>query len=303
MRCVLVTLAVLTSTPLVAHADERGVDRDLLLAAQAIVRLSADLELPASMTVERCKQAIHDGRADGVPASFELTSSAGYNGLPSAYPDPGSSGESHLRFGDADAVCAKLAEWMVLGQARKAVEEAARALEWMKMIDKASNHEENGAKLIATAKACNAAIGTLAAAKMDTIKVARPGRSDHDKVPVAEIDGRYCAPLAKVAATFADEVRQARRAEWERLAAPYKAAGLTGDKLDLVVSLSGRAIYGRGGGELTTPREKKAASVMFEVLTANNGSVTLRRYQFSGDKLIKTTSADYPYRPSPAAYR
>lgn len=295
-----ICLATLFATALPAHATPEEDASDLMYVhAQALATLRTDLVANTRRTAESCNRVLDDARAGNVPASFELTGDV-YDKLPKSYRD---SRGVHLKLGDAKVICDGLAAGAGLAQARVAVEAAQHSLAWLTMIDKATNHEDNGPKLQAGAAACRQAIATLTTAKIASIKVTKEGRTDHAVVAVADIEGMFCAPLAKAAATFSAEVKAARRAAWEKAAAPYKRAGLTGKKLDVVVALDGRAIYAVGGRELTTPKQKKAAAVLFEVLVDNNGMFTVRRYQFKGNKLVRTTSAEYRRRPGAAAFR
>jgi hypothetical protein len=119
---------------------------------------------------------------------------------------------------------------------------------------------------------------------------------------LAAAKAEVCAKVAAIATTFAQDVERERLAAWERIAAPYKAAGVKGERLDYLVSGHRYAKYGVGGVELTTIKQLAKAKVMFEMLTGQ-GVVTLRRTEFKGDKLVGTSTQEFERRPGPRAYR
>lgn len=90
---------------------------------------------------------------------------------------------------------------------------------------------------------------------------------------------------------------------------PYRAFpvssgfSIAGERLDYFVSADGIAIYGKGGKELTTPKQKAAAKVTFEVLTGSDGGVTVKRLAWKGNKAAGWSQRDYPTRPGPSAFR
>jgi hypothetical protein len=140
---------------------------------------------------------------------------------------------------------------------------------------------------------------------MPTNIALRIGKSEPKQITMGEAKEKVCAPLAKAAASFGKDVTQAHDDRVAKVAAPYKAAGIGGDRLALLVDHVAYAMYGVGGGELRTPQQLKTAAVIFELLGPNtdSGLYTVRRYQFKGDKLVATTSQDYYKRPGAKAFK
>jgi hypothetical protein len=176
-----------------------------------------------------------------------------------------------------------------------------RSLDWLGIIDKSTNHEENGARLAASAKGCQEGSRALAAGGIQQVEV-RIGGSPK-VIAVAELASKVCQPLATASASFANEVAAARKAAWEKAARPYKDAGFTGDRLDFVVGNSGTAIFVAGGKEISGDlKALKRAKVLFYRLTGS-GSITLKRHEFRGDQLVAQSQSEHLTQPPAAAYR
>lgn len=118
--------------------------------------------------------------------------------------------------------------------------------------------------------------------------------TDKVTVKLGDANAQVCQKLvtetARVRAEWKARIEAARQAKL----APFKAA-VKGDKLRIIeeehlYEISG---YGKGGVEMDSPAEYKKASLIFIVMSfeGNDGRThwRLRRYQFRGDKLVKTT--------------
>lgn len=288
-----IALALTTAT---AHADPaQDVSEILYSHAGWVGRTDTP---PRSRTPESCREAIAAARAAKVADTFEMEGDV-FGKVPGSYQRDG---KTYLKLGDADAICTALAHNQQIGAAKAALEAAQHGLDWLGEIDLASNHAENAAKLAKVARECDAAVDTLSAAKLERVEVSR-WAGGFVTITIADAKATVCARLAKAATTFAGDVTTARKAAWERAAAPYKAVGISGERLELLVSLSGRALYGRGGTEITSPRQLAKANVLFEVLTAADGTVTVRRYALRGNRVVGKSSKDYLRRPGAAAFR
>ena len=128
---------------------------------------------------------------------------------------------------------------------------------------------------------------TLAAAR----KIDPAMRVGQQQLSLDAFEDAVAKPLADVVPKWVAAARAALRARNEKVAAPYVAAGITGQKLDLIVAYA--EVYWRlPGGERTDDAKKLAkASVMFQWLEAADRFDpryvvhTIRRYQFRGDML------------------
>jgi len=201
------------------------------------------------------------------------------------------------------AVCKEFAEWHRIAEAAKALKDADDGNYWLSMIDIAENHEENQANLVETAETCTSTIDRLVTEGLRTdveiqVKVA-------GTLKISEGKEKICAPLAKVAKTFAKSVTKARDEKLAALAAPYKKIGITGDRLKVCMDWDGIVLRGVGGRELSSPKARKTASVMFATLgpASDTGLYTIRRFAFHGDKLTAVTEKEYILKPGAAGYR
>ncbi len=293
----IVALLALTA---VAHADpaaELDLRMDLGAHAAKIAELKAGLSRRLDKhTAETCVAAIRHARDAGVPGSFEIESSSFAN-LPTAKP----TGTTWvLTLDHARVVCDTLRTWRSLALAQKTLIDAQKLIDWLGMIDKASNDPHNAETLAAGAKACSDGIAQLVADGAPTdIPVEVDGAG---AVTLRDARHAICEPLAAAAKTFAGDVTSAHVAKRNTVAAPYLKVGITGDRLELLIAHDGDAKYAIGGAELTVPKALKAARVLFE--ESHDGDVwTVTRYEFRGDALLKTTSAQYVMKPDSRAFR
>jgi hypothetical protein len=85
-----------------------------------------------------------------------------------------------------------------------------------------------------------------------------------------------------------------------KIDAPLIAAGLSGDKLEMMGFDDD--IYGPGAIKLT-PAQFRRASVVFRVKQGADYEWTLHRFTFKGDKLISETQEGFLTQPGPSKYR
>jgi hypothetical protein len=98
--------------------------------------------------------------------------------------------------------------------------------------------------------------------------------------------------LAK-ARTFSKAADTVRKAKFEQAAAPYRALGVKGERLDLFVFYSELGFYVAGCRSETRDRKTIAkARVLFHWLENPDGSHMIRKYVFSGNT-VRTTEKTY----------
>jgi hypothetical protein len=119
-------------------------------------------------------------------------------------------------------------------------------------------------------------------------------------VALGDAEARFCAPLAAIVTSFDSDRGDAKAKATGKLLAPYKAAGITGDKLQL--AYRDTQLYGVGGMTLAVP-QLRAANVIFELEGGGPTPWSLTRYEYRGDKLIGTTSQHYLRRPGASKFR
>ena len=190
-----------------------------------------------------------------------------------------------------------------VGEAVRALDEPEKDIEWMELNEDAGLDQAasgNGDRLIADGRRCFEDVERLIAQHVPT-DARFTVRAQ--TLTLGEAKAKICEPLAAKAATWDASIAAAKDGATDKAAAPYKAIGVTGDRLDLMVRHDGYAMYAVGGRELTSPKAKKAAPVIFELLGDSHSDWTLRRYQFKGDTLVATTERGFRVRPGAAAFR
>jgi hypothetical protein len=298
-------LAVSTTS---AAADAGGDARDALNDyANQLAPLQSRLSkgIDTHYSPEGCRRVIDAARTAGVPATLELRSLT-FEKVPGARRD---GGDYVITMRQSHAVCDEYTRWRRLADAHALFEEAQRSLDWLSQIDKSTNSAANGTKLAAVAERCTTGIDQIVAAGVPMDQVLEVhGRMTTVNVSIRTGKRELCDAVGAAAKTFVAEVTTAkasveaeRQQRFDQIAAPYKKAGFTGDRLQFMIDAHGGGIYGIGGAELTTAKARKA-SVLFMTLEYQ-GIYTVYRSTFRGDKLVSTTSQEFILRPGRAAYR
>lgn len=160
-----------------------------------------------------------------------------------------------------------------------------------------------GKRCLETAQECSAAINrrVLAGQNENTTHVLIDGYKD---LTLAQVRSEYCDKLAALAQDFDDKVRAAKEEHEASLAAPFKAAGIKGDKLAFAILAKrrGDTIVGVGGSPLTSAQIKRA-KLLFVTTQDRLGYWTVYRLVFKGDKEVKRTHETYAIRPGSSKFR
>jgi hypothetical protein len=117
-----------------------------------------------------------------------------------------------------------------------------------------------------------------------------------DAMTVADLKPKICDTVADAAAKFTKDMKGLDDQKTER----FTKVGIKGDKLDLVKKSWG-FLFLAGGTSSDDAKKYAAASLIFEWTTSDPDGAgfvthTVRRYQFSGNKLAKTTEKTYRKR-------
>jgi len=128
----------------------------------------------------------------------------------------------------------------------------------------------------------------------------------HGEATLGDADAKICQALAKNADGWDSRAKQFYAARNDATLEPYRKAGVSGDKLELVNDL-GKQLIGPGHAE-ATPSIVAGASVLFSVRDEGprpdgGHDWTIVRYAFSGNKQIAVTEKGYHAHPGPDAYR
>jgi hypothetical protein len=294
-------LAALVFAPLTSHADtEADVDREMYGHARNVKSLKTTLKGPA--TADDCQKTIDKARTAKLPPTFELSGTGGlYDGIPNSYTKDG---RSTLRIADAHFVCEAIAKLAPLANARTAIEEAQQMLEGVQRVKvRGGDTERKDMKVADQVRACELAVDTLTRGGIASIEIST---SSSQTLAVAGVKSAVCGALTKAAGEHlqaAVVLGEQEKAEAAKRAKPYLDAKFTGDRLKLMLEHHGDPFFAIGGRQLESVKARKTAGVMFRVTYGKYGIVTYHRYQFSGDKLVKSTRKEYALEPGAAGFR
>ena len=116
------------------------------------------------------------------------------------------------------------------------------------------------------------------------------------KQPMSLAEGRtkVCQMMIDWATGLAGKIEEARSVDREKRAAPYKALGVAGARLELFLEYDD--VYWRGGRDCQRITDIKAvakAKVLFHWLENSHGTHTIRKYTFNGNKVSGPVSKTY----------
>lgn len=163
--------------------------------------------------------------------------------------------------------------------------------------------EDAGKTCLEIGQECTVAINRriVAGANEATTHVLIEATTD---MTLAAVRAEYCDKLTARAEFFDDQIRTAQQELKAKIAAPFRRAGLRGDRLELatLAKQRGHAILGVGGVPVTVPQIKRAR-LLFVAIPSDNGHWKVYRFAFSGDTASKQTHETYAVRPDSSKFR
>jgi hypothetical protein len=110
---------------------------------------------------------------------------------------------------------------------------------------------------------------------------------------VGDLKAKLCDVAVKAAGQFTKEMADAAKKEQQK----YSKVGIAGDKLELMLKYDGGVVL-PGGDSSDDLKQYAAASALFVWTTSDADSAgfvvhTVRKYQFTGNKLVATTEKTY----------
>jgi hypothetical protein len=188
--------------------------------------------------------------------------------------------------------CEQWRTWQLLVRAAAAIAEAAIALSFLRELDLHELHGEAAQGLSAAGPACLVVIGEAIAA----------GAPSDVPVPVetlpmtlAEGEANVCTALARFDAGYARAIEQRQAAEVAANQRKYRAAGLRGAKLTLILD-HGEATrwVGRGCGDaITAPHALARAPLLIHRVPTARGLHGIRKFRFKGNRLIRSEYREF----------
>ena len=115
---------------------------------------------------------------------------------------------------------------------------------------------------------------------------------DNKELSLAE--GRaLCQRVVGWSAGFAEETQKLAKAKAAAIRAKYTKVGIAGERLDTFVHYDNVQWMAAGCAAENDLGRLKRAAVLFQWLEHSDGSYGVRRFQFRGDKLLRTTEQRY----------
>jgi hypothetical protein len=198
----------------------------------------------------------------------------------------------HWPFWRADEVCQAWRMWRQLTFALVEVAQAASALGVLGALEPGAVGDEVVAHIARPAQACFAAIDAAVATGAPA-DISLPV----DAVPRTLAGARVevCSALAQLAARFTDETKRLREAAAAALAEKYRAAGIDGDKLKIILA-NGEVmpLLGRGCADVVyDPKALAAATLLVQRTNPANGNQGIRKLRFRGNRLLRTEYREF----------
>jgi hypothetical protein len=208
-----------------------------------------------------------------------------------------------LRFSEVGKLCDDYERAFHVAQVTPLFVQAQRDLDMLtKHLDLSQTDPKHQAAFKQSAKECFAAADQVDKLGIGAETV-RVYSGDALEIRFDEARAKICEPIAKAAGSFAADVKKATDERVAELAAPYKAVGIKGDKLQFCIENANHPIYGVGGGSLEPAQIKKAHVVFTLWQDSSSGVYSLWRHVFKGDKLVSDTEKKFPRFPAPRAFR
>lgn len=307
-RLVLTLSALTTLTSGFASAAQADDGQPLALVSQyeGTVHYTNPLELGSDSRVDRaiaeldqCIAAVDAAKAAGHGDDTEVKvhDSKFYGGKGRMHKEPGHTEEHFAPLGEVRAACESMRAEAGVAMVRRAADEAYD----MEQQLRSKGQLDRGTAVVAKMQAdtCNKAVETAEARDVpaDTLVTTKYGEMQLD-----EVKDKGCTPIA----ALAEEASAAGQAAKDAKFAPWKEA-LSGDKIKTFLdkNMIHFRVRTRGGKELAKPADFARANLWFEGLNSDHPRRwKLKRFQFSGDKLVSTkviTGAGHV--PPASAYR
>jgi hypothetical protein len=235
-----------------------------------------------------CDAAVAAARKAGLADDARIVSTYLTSSLPEVHYDDKQ--QAYVTLGEAAAICAEYKQLQLIMPAAWAQTQTAQEQDtFTRLVE--PGELDNAQRFGERGKACLAA----------TDKAIKAGAPGDRKVKIFDkqlslTEGRtqVCQAMIDWAGQLGGKIKEAHDADREKREAPYKAVGIAGAKLDLMVEYDD--VYWRGGKNCEIVSDVKAlkkATKLFHWLENSDGTHTIRKYTFSGNKVTGTKTTTY----------
>jgi hypothetical protein len=192
---------------------------------------------------------------------------------------------------DAPKICAAYGRMLRIQPVANTLHKTAQSLRTLGMVTPEEVGSTYGTQGVTAAEACMA---TVDKALKDGVAGDIAVKIDGKDMTLAEGRVQICEAYLAKAKTFAGAVDTAHKARYEKAAAPYRALGVKGERLELFTSNVEVGFYVAGcRTHVTDPKVIAKARALFHWLEMQDGTHLVRKYTFAGDKVraVETTYA------------
>ncbi len=192
-------------------------------------------------------------------------------------------------------VCRTYASWQAAVEAAGVVAEAGTNLATTSVLTAGQASEAFAATFGQSAAACTAAVDhALAAGVPAGLAVRIRSNLGDDAMTLAAARTAICDPLAAWAREFGPATIAARHAQEAAARERYSKFGAAGDRLSWLAYYDadgrGTTWYLPGCKAESEPKKLAKAPVLMQWWTADDGTITIRRFRFKANKLVGDTS-------------
>jgi len=297
LTCSLTLLAVLVPASALAGAAEQVADDlDNTLAYLPALRASPAERLHGvEGNAAECRKAIAAGKKAGLKDGDRIFSFRFRELEDEVHFDDDR--EAYLELGEIGPLCDEYELLQKMVPAAGLQQETLQSLDIYQNIAPKDLGADMGQQLVAQGEACLATTDQAIAAGAPADRKSRIGTLD---LTLTEGKTQICQAMIDFGAKAAGDIKAAHQAEFDRIAAKYKQAGIKGARLELFVESDNGDWLTKGCETLRDIKKLAKAKKLHQWWEAPDGTVTIRTYTFKGNKVksIKNKA----YRDADAAY-
>lgn len=275
-----------------AAADNYEISKPVARHAEAIWYFHEKPHLGIKGDVAQCKADLAIVEQAGLAADAKMDSYT-YKYLPGAVlTDRGSPPSYEITWANARAVCAVLENVQRLGTVTKVLGDTRSLIGTPDDPYLKTGSPATAVTYDTQGKACLAAVDAAYAAGA---KPADPIVLHDKQLTLGAARTEICQALVDWAVQYPILIEQAQRADLEARLTPWRAAGVTGERLALFAEAGADfdGWYVKGCKEATSHKQLKTAKAVFQWFYPPDGGHLIRKYTFKGDKIASTTERTF----------
>jgi hypothetical protein len=294
MKHFLVALAVV-ATPALAHADaasQLAKDLDNHWGYYETYRDdpgSRATSLGHDPKPEECEAALAKARKAGLKDDDKIYAYAFKSYDEAEYDDKR---EAYITGAQAERVCKVWKEGVKLAPVAAMLSKLVSSKKVYSIGDDYSSLGKGmGDVFVKEGKECSAQIDAAIAAGVVADRKIKIGE---EMMTLTEGRTKVCQVYLEWAVMVTGRIKESHAADREKRAAPYKAAGVAGAKLELFLEYDD--VYWRGGANcqrISDIKQLAKAKALFHWLENPDGTQTIRKYTFNGNKVSGPVSKTY----------